>query len=141
MAVFIHRLPIRTPGSAPRCTLYLWGEDDSIPVEEFLRDLNKSRPDDFNRLGVLFRRMIEVGKITNQEHFKDVEGHKPLFEFKGRGVRIYCFFDGSDVILLEGDIKKSDKSKDRNRQSIARAERRVELYRQEKATGRLEVRK
>ena len=130
-----------TSGTVPKCKLYLFREEDHRPVDEFLFELGKSRHGDFNRLGVLFKKMIEVGKITNKEHFKDVEGHKPLFEFKGHGVRVYCFRDGVDWILVEGDDdKKSDKSKNRNKKCISRAEKRCELYWREKSAGRLEVR-
>ena len=141
MPVSIHYLPIETSGTVPKCKLYLFGEEGHIPVDEFLRELGKSRHEDFNRLGALFRKMVEVGKITNTEHFKDVEGHKPLFEFKGRGVRVYCFREGERWILVEGDDdKKSDSSKNRNKKCIARAERRCEQYLREKSAGRLEVR-
>ncbi|MDO8586361.1 MAG: hypothetical protein Q7T82_04915 [Armatimonadota bacterium] len=140
MPVRIHMLPVKPSSGVVRSRIYLWGENDSIPVDKFLRDLSKSRPDDLKRLYALFKKMLDVGRITNSEHFKDVEGHKPLFEFKAHGVRVYCFFDGSDVILVEGDFKKTNKSSAQNRQAIARAENRAAAYWREKKSGRLEMR-
>lgn len=142
MTVSLIPVPINISSSAPKCRLYFWAEDGKAPVADYLVELGKSRPAEFRRLQALFERIAETGRIINAEHFKDVEGHKPLFEFKARGPRIYCFFDGSNLLILaEGDIKTSDKSKSGNKSAIERAERRADLYWQEKKAGRLEVRK
>jgi len=110
------------------------------PVGEFICDLRKSRIDAFNRLLALFRKIVEQGRIVNETQFKDIKGHKPLYEFKPHGVRIYCFFDGKDrLILVDGDFKKTNKSSVSNIAAIARAEGRVKLYWTEKEAGRLEV--
>ncbi|MGI6296021.1 MAG: hypothetical protein ACOX3G_08015 [Armatimonadota bacterium] len=121
--------------------LYLWGDGEQYPVGDFLQELAKSRSKEFKRVTALFDKMASTGKIVNQEQFKDVEGHKPLFEFKAYDVRIFCFFDERGLILVEGDIKKSNKSKDRNRQAIARAQQRFELYQMDKKAGRVEERR
>lgn len=139
MQISIHHLPSTASSGSRKVRLYLWADGEDIPVGDFLQQLATTNPNQFKRVGALFNRMAEAGRITNSESFKDVEGHKPLFEFKAHQVRIYCFYDEMKLILVEGDIKKSDKSKDRNRQSILRAQRRAEDYWQEKRAGRVEV--
>lgn len=138
MAISIHYMPASISGVSI-VRLYLWADGDDVPVRSFLLELGKSRPNELKRLRVLFNRMAEVGKIINEYQFKDVDGHKPLYEFKANDVRIFCFFDDKKLILVEGDIKKSDKSKDRNRQSIVRAQERARQYKEEKEAGRVEV--
>jgi hypothetical protein len=140
MPVYIYLLPTE-PSGLRKHRLFLWAENEKIPVGEFLNDLRKSRPRDAIKLVSLFDKAAGLERITNPEHFKDIEGHKPLWEFKAHGVRIYCFFDGPDIILVEGDFKKSDKSSASNRQAIARAEQRAHLYQEEKKANRVEVRK
>lgn len=140
MSISLYRLPFPTEGAAS-LRLYLWGSGGLYPVDDFLQKLAKSRAKEFKRVIKLFDKMASEGKIINQEQFKDVEGHKPLSEFKAYDVRIFCFFDERKLILVEGDIKKSSKSKDRNRQAIARAQQRCELYLSEKKAGRVEERR
>jgi|GEM_PF-2133531 len=141
MPIYIQRLPITISSGFPCFKLYHYGEDNHLPVGDFLVDLNKSRQDCFNRLLVLFKKLIEVGRIVNQEQFKAIEGHKPIYEFKAYSVRIYCFRDGDKWVLVEGDDdKKSDNSRSRNMQCIIRAENRYALYWQAKNAGKLEVR-
>ena len=139
MSIWICHLPATISSAVPKVRLYLWADGQDVPVSDFLQELGKSSPNEFKRVRALLNRMAEAGKITNPENFKHVAGHKPLFEFKAGYVRIYCFFDEAKLILVEGDIKKSNKSKNRNRQSITRAQRRAEEYWQEKKTGKVEV--
>lgn len=138
MPVSIYLLPTE-PSGLRKHRLFLWANNEKIPVGEFLKDLRKSRPKDAFKLVSLFDKAAGLERITNPEHFKAVEGHKPLFEFKAHGVRIYCFFDGRDIILVEGDFKKTDKSSAGNKQSIARAGERARLYWEDKKANRVEV--
>ena len=65
-------------------------------------------------------RLAETGILTNPEHFKQVRGN--LYCFKAHRHRLACFFDGGDVVLIDGFDKKEMKSK-RSEQSLRTAEK------------------
>ncbi|MBV8215842.1 MAG: type II toxin-antitoxin system RelE/ParE family toxin, partial [Verrucomicrobia bacterium] len=47
----------------------------------------------------------------NETKFKKVEGSNGIFEFKSYQMRLYCFFDGGDLIICtNGAVKKRDRS-------------------------------
>ena len=114
------------------------GEESAIG--DYLADLALRRKQEFARLTKLFALMAEKGYISNPEHLKDVAGHKPLYEFKAHGPRVYCLLHENRVVLLEGDIKTSDKSRSRNMRSIERAERKAALYLEAAKKGSITIR-
>ena len=77
--------------------------DGSMPSKEFLESLAKA---DRTKLRVNFEKLGNMGKITNRERFKHIEGK--IFGFKAHQVRIGCFRDGMTWFLTHGFIKKED---------------------------------
>ena len=73
-------------------------------AESFVETLDEK---DQRRLGVLFRRMADTGKIHNKEQFKKVRGK--IYEFKRHQVRVGCFQAGAAWRLTHGFIKKTEK--------------------------------
>lgn len=90
--------------------------DGSCPAGDFLDNLGKG---DRAKLTVLFTMLGDTGHISNREKFKKVEDSEKIFEFKSHQIRLFCFFDGKEVLLGEGLRKKQDKHK---RADIERAE-------------------
>lgn len=76
----------------------------TYPAQAFIDD----DLDDQKRrsLNVLFRKLVDAGRINNREHFKKVEGD--IWEFKRGQIRVGCFQDGRAWVLTHGFIKKSD---------------------------------
>lgn len=72
------------------------------------------------RLAYLFKRMATQGSITNNQHFKKLEGRKEVHEFKAHQARVFAFRDGNCWFLTNGTVKKKDKHQ---RADIDRAER------------------
>ena len=71
----------------------------------------------------------------NETKFKKVEGSNGIFEFKSYQMRLYCFFDGGDLIICtNGAVKKRDRS---DPADIVRAEEWKRLYFEAKATNTL----
>lgn len=86
----------------------VWGADENgrMRAKEHFESLNAKDQKSFQSL---FERMADTGSIKNIEKFRHEE--KNLFVFKIFKQRLACFFDGSDVVLISGFTKKSDKSK------------------------------
>jgi phage-related protein len=87
----------------------------AYPSQEFLCSLSEKK---LRSINVLFRKIADFGRNTNEEQFKKVEGE--IWEFKRGQIRIGCFQVGSRWILTHGFIKKQDKWP---RTQIERAER------------------
>lgn len=104
--------------SGRACALW-WVADASgrFRAREYYDDLEESERAKFQ---VLFERMAEFGVIRNPEHFRRKEGDIGCFK-RGQH-RLACFRDGSDVMLVHGFRKKSDKDK-RLKRHIETAER------------------
>ena len=98
----------------------------SCPVLEFLREQSEIKPDQVANLAALLERTALDGPSTNETKFKKVEGSKGLFEFKSYQMRLYCFFDGGNLIICtNGAVKKRDKA---NPADLVRAEEWRNLY-------------
>ena len=68
--------------------------------------------------------MAETGKIRSKERFaKEPDG---IYCFKNHGRRIACFFEGRDVVLIDGFGKKTNQSKRSRRRLETAARLRVE---------------
>ncbi len=100
---------------------------DHCQVKEFLDSLPDRAQ---NRMVDLMKRMANLGKITNIEHFSPLgEG---IYEFKVHSpypVRLYCFFDSSDVICTHGSTKRGRRHL---RTEIEKTKRIRSLYNKEK---------
>ena len=87
-----------------------WGEvryavrsNGRIPAETFIGGLTESEK---RKVGALFRRLAEVGKIVNRQQFKKLEGY--IWEFKKGQIRIGGFQIGRSWFLTHGFMKKRD---------------------------------
>ena len=102
----------------------LWGADASgrYRAREYFEGL---REGDRIRFDSLFRRLAETGSIKRKEQF--VMEPDGIWCFKLHGKRIACFFDGRDVVLIEGFGKKTDQSK-RSRRRLKTAARLRQEY-------------
>lgn len=79
----------------------------SYPALDFLRMLAKERKADAIKTQALLDRAADHWPIVNREKFKQVDG--PLFEFKSFQVRLLCFQQPPDlVVITHGVIKKKD---------------------------------
>jgi Phage derived protein Gp49-like (DUF891) len=90
--------------------------DGSSPAWDFLQSLGDA---DRVKVTALFAWFGDNGPITNRQKFKKIEESEKISEFKSFQVRIFCFYDGREVLLEFGVIKKKDKHK---RADIERAE-------------------
>ncbi len=80
--------------------------DGSHPAQEFFDGL----PDQIKKkFGVSFKKLGDMGKLHNKEHFKIIEG-TDFFEFKVHRYRIICHFLPDRIVLLtNGCVKKKNK--------------------------------
>lgn len=68
---------------------------------------NESRP----RLTALLESTARNGPRWIDTKFKKIEGTDGLHEFKTHQLRLFCFFDGGDLIICtHGTVKKRDKA-------------------------------
>ena len=57
----------------------------------------------------VIKRLADAGKVANREQFKKIEG-EDFFEFKNFQIRMPCYFQGTDrIIITHGFIKKEDR--------------------------------
>lgn len=100
------------------CALW-WVADASgrFRAKEYYDDLEDGERANFQ---VLFEQMAEFGFVRNPEHCRREEGDISCFK-RGQH-RLAWFRDGSDVMLIHGFRKKSDKDK-RLKRHIETAER------------------
>jgi hypothetical protein len=97
--------------------LYAVAADGTSPGEQFYEGLGDT---DKAKLNKLFEVLGDLGRISNKEKFKKIEGSE-FFEFKSFQIRMPCFFqDGGVVVITHGFIKKGDKI---SSAEIRRAER------------------
>lgn len=106
----------------------VWGADPSghYRAREYFEKLKRA---DQAKFDALFRRLAETGRIKNKEKFvKEPDG---IYCFKCHSKRIACFFDGRDVVLIDGFGKKTGQST-RSRRRLATAARlRAQYLREE----------
>lgn len=77
-------------------------EGDS-PGRDFFESLAER---DQAKLQALFDMMASQGKIANREKFKQLEGR--IYEFKAHQLRMPCFFDSKNrIVVTHGFRKKS----------------------------------
>jgi hypothetical protein len=97
----------------------LWGADPSgrRRAREYFEELELA---DQAKFEALFRLLAETGRIKNKEKFVKEPGG--IYCFKCHAKRIACFFDGRDVVLIDGFGKKTRQSK-RSRRRLETAAR------------------
>ena len=107
--------------------LYLALPGGAEPAREFLEGLPIR---DRAKLLSLIRRMAHHG-ITNREQFEQVEEKSPIYAFKARALRLLCFHDASQLILLVGGGRINRRLRE---ELVERAERLRQQYRQGKVS-------
>ena len=79
----------------------------SIPASDFIESLSKG---DQVKVNALFRLLADMGRIGDEEKFKNLESG--IWEFKSFQIRILCYFaKGRLAILTHGFFKKGNKTK------------------------------
>jgi phage-related protein len=106
----------------------VWGANSSgrFRAREFFDGLDDA---DRAKFEALFRRLADSGEIKSKERFVKETGG--IWCFKQHGLRIACFFDEGDVVLIHGFVKKTTRSK-RSRRELETAARLRERYLEEK---------
>jgi phage-related protein len=78
--------------------------DGPCPARDFYGALDER---DQAKIQNLFDMMALQGRISNREKFKKIEGD--LYEFKAGQLRMPCFFDAKNrIVVTHGFRKKSD---------------------------------
>lgn len=81
----------------------VWAESRSgILGLEYFDNLSGA---DQRKIDALFQRMGDAGQIRNTEQFRKEEGE--VWAFKSFQHRLYCFFDGRDIVITHGVRKKA----------------------------------
>jgi mRNA-degrading endonuclease RelE of RelBE toxin-antitoxin system len=95
----------------------VWGSDSSgrFRARDYFNDLQDR---DRAKFEALFRLMAETGQIRSKERFVKEPGG--IWCFKRHGMRIACFYDERDVVLIHGFGKKTTQSK-RSRRELETA--------------------
>jgi hypothetical protein len=78
--------------------------DGLCPAKDFFEALEER---DQAKLQTLFEMMASQGRIVNREKFKKIVGE--LYEFKAGQLRMPCFFDSKNrIVVTHGFRKKAD---------------------------------
>ena len=80
--------------------------NEKCPAYDWLVDLQQDDRPAFRKLFTVFERMAEVGRITNHQKFKKLQGD--LWEFKCSHYRVGCYQDRDAWVLTHGFTKKRD---------------------------------
>jgi hypothetical protein len=98
-----------TPGKA--FDIYALEQNGRRELLDFLIELKGSSKKDFDRLTSLFDRTADIGRIRNEYMFKRLTSD--IYEFKTfTGVRVLCFFDGRNIVILTNGFRKKKKYDD-----------------------------
>ena len=95
------------------------------PAEDFLKECKKDNIGAYKVFFRLFQRTADVGLIKNDTQFKHVRNN--LYEFKVDNLRIFCFIQGGNILILTNASKKAGKSK-KQTADIERAEKLRDEY-------------
>jgi Phage derived protein Gp49-like (DUF891) len=111
------------------CRRVVWGADASgrYRAREFFEALKVAEQ---ARFEALFRRLADTGKIKDKRKF--VKEPSGIYCFKCHGKRIACFFDGRDVVLIDGFGKKTNQSKRSRRRLETAAKLRMQYLEEER---------
>lgn len=111
-------------------------EKNAESVEEFLQDASTQWPAYAKGCYALFERYAECGRqgmMADWFHEADKQGE--IWQFKKGRLRVYCFLDDGDLIILtHGSIKKSQKA---DSKQIERAVHLKAQYRRDKALNKI----
>lgn len=105
-------------------------------VENFLHESSKQWPGHARGCYALFERYAEYGRNgMTADWFHEANKQSGIWQFiKGR-LRVYCFMDGGDLIILtHGSVKKTQKA---DPSQIERAVALKTQYEQDKASNKI----
>lgn len=88
-------------------------EDGTLqcPALEFLREQSHRNSNQLDRLTALLEYTARHGVRWIDTKFKRVEGTDGILEFKVFQLRLFCFWDGGDLIVCtSGCVKKKDRA-------------------------------
>jgi phage-related protein len=89
------------------CNLdYACRSNGSYPAEEFVKNLTQAEQ---IKLSHVLQRLIDTGKVWNEEKFKKLEG--AIWEIKADHNRLLCFNHKNCWFLTNGFKKDSQKTK------------------------------
>ena len=83
---------------------YARRSDGTWPAQDFVDNLEDKVK---AALAVLFKRMADQGRITDDRKFKHEEGE--IYAFKRFQIRLPCFRIGSSWFITHGFMKKKDR--------------------------------
>lgn len=115
---------------AYRTACYYLKENGDKPVLDFILDLHQKRPKECTKLRNNIFKVCDIQR-PNTEIFHH-QGEQ-IYDIKAHQARIFCFMDGSNLIMCHTTIKKRDRT---NRSDIEKVKSiRIEYY-QRKGTRR-----
>ena len=101
--MFSEHLKILVRGD--KFTIYGLIVNGCCEADDFLEAVSEKEK---GKLVPLLHYTAHTGLLNNEQKFKNIGDG--IFEFKGFQSRLFCFFDGSGIIILtHGCIKKRDK--------------------------------
>ncbi len=111
-------------------------ERNTESVEKFLHRASKQWAAHAKGCYALFARYAEYGRDgMTADWFHEVDKQSGIWQFKKGRLRVYCFLDGGDlVILTHGSVKKSQKA---DPKEIGRAVLLKAQYEQDKASNEI----
>ena len=108
--------------------------DGLCPARDFLIDLASHNPKGWQILSSQIRLSADVPRLQTRDTFKLLDLSRQLYEFRTRsGLRLYCFLDGDQLILLTNGGKKNT-IKEQNR-DIGKARACCDEFRSRVASG------
>jgi len=87
---------------------YAIEQNNQCSLRDFLVEISRSNPVEFNKLIKDFDRTSDNGLIRNPEKFKALSDGINEFKTHG-GIRVLCFIDGMRIIVLTNGFMKRKK--------------------------------
>jgi len=105
-------------------------EKGNTPVDDFLDELKLKNPQLYLKTQRDIQLLKEEGFRLEMPHVRKIEGKNGIFELRSKqstniGRVLYFFYDGTNIILTNGFVKKTDKTPP---EEIKRAIRRKKDY-------------
>jgi len=113
-------------------------EKGNTPVDDFLDELKLKNPQLYLKTQRDIQLLKEEGFRLEMPHVRKIEGKNGIFELRSKqstniGRVLYFFYDGTNIVLTNGSVKKTDKTPP---EEIKRAIRRKKDYlRREQSDG------
>lgn len=111
-------------------------EKNAANVETFLHDASTQWPAHAKGCYALFDRYAEYGRQGMMaDWFHEADKQCEIWQFKKGRLRVYCFLDEGDLIILtHGSIKKSQKA---DSKQVEKAAKLKVQYEQDKALNKI----